>query len=103
MKNRQFCLTSAERALLAPLDEQQWCALADAARLYDDVIDVLVPPMHETKEIEDARAFLGAPPLRIGDNEDAARLMHWKTGQPLPVCAAFLATELDELEQAGLV
>jgi len=103
MKDRRFCLTSDERALLAPVNERQWAALYDAARLYEDVLGLLVPPMHERGEVSAATEFLGSRVRDGWTTEAATAVLHWRTSLPLPVCKAFLMAELDECEQAGLV
>lgn len=98
------------RELIGAASKLDLDRLHDAARLYDDVLNLLVPPMHTKPEIEAARLALGQPKPRGGvfkavvtvwDSEECVMLMLLQTGLPKELCEAFLDREVIEAAQGG--
>jgi hypothetical protein len=97
------------RELIGAASKWDLDRLQDVARLYDDVLDLLVPPMHTKTEIEAARLALGRPKPRrvfkagvtVWDSKECVKLMRLQTGLPKELCEAFLDREVIEAAHAG--
>ena len=84
--------------------------LEDGARMYDDVIDLLVPPMHAQAEIVAARRGLEnamSPGQTVASHyfidTDCVKVMMQRTSLSKDLCEAFVDCEAAALMDAGLV
>ena len=109
MKESDLVVRHNWRELIGAASKWNLDRLHDVARLYDDVLGLLVPPMHTKTEIEAARLALGRrkprgvfkPAMTVWDSEECVTLMQLKTGLPKELCQAFLDQEVIEAAHAG--
>jgi hypothetical protein len=87
-------LAESEPDLLVRLSPKQREALYRAARLYEDALGLIQPPIHSAAEINDARRWLGKR-AKQWHMETAVRFCRWATVEPANVCAAYVCSELD--------
>ena len=99
-----LALAEFERDLLVSVSAGEREALYGAARLYEDALGLITPPIHNAAEIKDAKRWLGERRLKQEWRvETAVSLCHMATGLPTDVCAAYLDYELEVDIANGMV